>query len=77
MPANSISDSPITNPLSILCILIEVLSRAHAKGEKSLNDFKFGTFNGRFPCDGAASMAVNGLTDKTKTFRLTEIGSSQ
>ena len=37
------------------------LSPAHAKGEKSLNDFKFGTFAGRFPSDGAASMAVKGL----------------
>ena len=35
-PANSIFDGPITNLLSILCILIEVLSRAHAKGEKAL-----------------------------------------
>ena len=29
-PANSISDGPITNLLSILCILVEVFSRAHA-----------------------------------------------
>ena len=77
MPVDSVFDDSVTNLLSTLCILIEVLSRAHAKGEKSLNDFKFGTFNGRVPCDGAASMAVNGLTDKTKTFRLTEIGSSE
>ena len=31
------------------------------KEEKGLNDFKFGTFGGRFPSDGAASMAVKGL----------------
>ena len=37
------------NPLSCSC-----------KGRKSLNDFKFGTFTGRFPNDGAASMAVKG-----------------
>ena len=60
-PANSISDGPITNLLSILCVLIEVLSRAHAAEEISLNDFKFATFIGRFPSDGAASMAVKGL----------------
>ena len=38
-PANSVFDGPITNLLSILCILIEILSRAHAKEEKSLNPF--------------------------------------
>ena len=42
--ANSIFDGPVTNLLSILCILVEILSRAHAKGAKSLNDFKIGTF---------------------------------
>ena len=31
-PANSIFDGPVTNLLSIQCILIDVLSRAHAKG---------------------------------------------
>ena len=30
-------------------------------GEKDLNDFKLGTFIGRFQRDGAASMAVKGL----------------
>ena len=33
-PANSIFDGPITNLLSTLCILIEILSRAQAKGAK-------------------------------------------
>ena len=38
-PANSVFDGPITNLLSTLCISIEILSRAHAKEEKSLNPF--------------------------------------
>ena len=37
-------DGPVANLLSVLCILLEVLSRAHAKREKNLNDFEFGTF---------------------------------
>ena len=46
----------------ILCILIEIFSPAHAKaGKKDLNVFKFGTFVGRFPSDGAASVEVKGL----------------
>ena len=61
MPANSIFDGPIINLLSILCILIQILLCAHAKGGKGLNDFKFGTFVDRFQSDGAASMAVKGL----------------
>ena len=36
----------------------KVLSRAHAKEEKSLSDFKFGTFIGHFQSDGTSSMAV-------------------
>ena len=60
-PANSIVDGLITNLLSIPYILIEVLSRARAKGRKGLINFKFGTFIDRFPSDGAASMAVRGL----------------
>ena len=31
------------------------------RGQKLYNDFKFGTFIGRFPSDCAASMAVKGL----------------
>ena len=31
------------------------------KGQKSPNDFEFGTLTGRFPNDGAASVAVKGL----------------
>ena len=60
-PGNSISDGPITNIISVPCILIEVLSHAHAKGGEILNDFKFGTFIGRFPSDTLANMAVKGL----------------
>ena len=63
-PANSTFDGPVTNLLSVLCVLIEILSRADAKGEKGLNGFKFGTFVGRsVQSDGAAlSTAVKGLT---------------
>ena len=32
------------------------------RGQKGHNGFKFGTFIGRFPSDGAASVAVKGLT---------------
>ena len=40
----------------MLCILVEVLSRAHAKmGKKSLNDLESGTSSRRFSSDGAAS----------------------
>ena len=62
MSANSIFDGPITNLLSVLCILIEILSGAHTTEKKSRNGFKFGTFVGCFPSDGATSMAVKGLS---------------
>ena len=43
-------------------IFIEIFSHAHAKGViKSLNDFKFDAFVGRFQSDGVESMAVKGL----------------
>ena len=61
-PCNSIYGGPVTHFLSMLCILVEVLSAAHSKGEKSLNDFKFDTFIGRFPSDDAARMTVKGLS---------------
>ena len=70
-PANSIFDGPVTNLFSILCSLIEVLSCGQAKGEKGFNDFKFGTFMGRFQSVGAASMAVKGLTWLSKASVLT------
>ena len=60
-PANSIFDGPITDLLSTLCILIEVLSCVCVKGRKGLNGFRFGTFVGRFLSDGATGMAVKGL----------------
>ena len=47
-PENSILDGPITNLLSILCLLIEVLSRAHAKRRKGPINFKFGTLIDKF-----------------------------
>ena len=58
MPANSIFDGPITNLLSILWILVEVLSRAHAKRGNSHNDFNSGTSIGHFSSIGAVSTAV-------------------
>ena len=61
MPANSIFDGPITNLLSILCILVKVLSCAHANRGKSRNNFKFGASIGRFPSDSAESTAVKEL----------------
>ena len=60
-PANSICDSSVTSLLSIPCSLVEVVSRAPAKGGKGLNDFSFGAFTGRFQSDGTESMAVKGL----------------
>ena len=69
MPADSIFDGPVTNLLSILCIFIELFSRGQAQGaKKGLNDFKFGTFIGRFQSNGAASMAVKGLIFSFKSF---------
>ena len=61
-PANSIFDGPLTNLLSGLCILGEVLSRAQLKRVKSCNHLKFGTSIGHFLSDGVASTAVKGLT---------------
>ena len=59
--------------LSVLCILIEMLSRAHSKGKKekkkSLNNLKLGTVLGPFPRDGAASKAVKGLNWSAATAR--------
>ena len=60
-PANSIFDGPVTNLLSILFTLIEVLSRAHAKGKNGFNDFSPGAFIGRFQRDSAESITVKGL----------------
>ena len=57
-PAASIFDGAITNLLSILYILTEILSHAHAVEDKSMNDFKFDTFIGYFKNDGTASIAT-------------------
>ena len=59
--ANSIFDGPLTKPLSVLCISIEILSRIKWMGKTAPSNFKFGTLNGRFLRDGAASMAAKGL----------------
>ena len=37
-------------------------------GGEGLNDLKFGTFIGRFPSDGATSMAVKGLILSPESF---------
>ena len=42
--ANNMFDGSITNLLSMLCISVEVFSRAQAKRDKSLNHFKFCRF---------------------------------
>ena len=60
--ADSILDGRIASLISMLRILMEIRSPTHAKREKSLNDFIFGPFTGRFSNDGAASIAVKGLT---------------
>ena len=60
-----ISVDPITNLHSMLCILIEVLLRA----QKGVSEFKFGTSISRFQSDGAARMAVKGLTEEEKEER--------
>ena len=60
-PADSILDGPVTNLLSVLCILVEVLSRAQTRRGESLNHFRFGTFVGSFSCNSAASTAAKGL----------------
>ena len=60
-PANSIFDGTTTNLHSLLCVLIEILLCAHVMGKKGFNNFKFGTFSGRFKSDSTASMAVKGL----------------
>ena len=52
----------------MLCISVEVLTRAHEKGKKVLNDFRFCTFTGRVPSDGATSMAAEGLISRTSCF---------
>ena len=62
-PANSIFDNPITTLLLILCILIETLSRVHAKGaKKALMISNVPLLIGRFPSEVAADMTVKGFS---------------
>ena len=61
MPANRIFDGPIANLLSILCILIEIIPRAHVKGWV-LMILNLALSLVIFQATGAASMAVKGLT---------------
>ena len=61
-PANSTFHGPIRNLRSLLCFLIEILSRVHAKaGGGGCLMITSLAFIGRFPNDGAAIMAVKGL----------------
>ena len=60
-PLNSIFDGLTTNIHSILYILIKTLLRAHAKGQKSHKWRQIWHFFGRFPSDGATSVAEKGL----------------
>ena len=62
----SIFHNPITGLVSIQCILIEILSRAHRKEKKGLYDFRFSAFTGHFQSDGTESMAVKGLRQHFK-----------
>ena len=64
-PPNSQLDGPITSLLSTLCILIEILSPAHAIGAKKLRWFHIWYFLS----GGAASMAVKGLRQMASTWR--------
>ena len=55
-------DGPVTNLLSVQCILIRVLSGAHVTEEKkALMISSLALLIGRFPSDDAASMAVKVL----------------
>ena len=55
-----------------MCILTEILSGAHAKGAIFFNDFKFATFVGRYPSDGAANMAVKRLMEVDSTGEMSQ-----
>ena len=59
-PPNRIFECPVSNLLSVLCVLIEIFPLAHARVKRGgwgvagwgwvrdLSHFKFGTFIGRF-----------------------------
>ena len=63
MPPNSIFAGPITNLLSVLCILItkNIFTCSQKGGRKALMVSKLDFFV-HFPNDGAANMAMKGLT---------------
>ena len=48
--------------------MTEILAGAHPKGQKSYNDFRFGTSISRFASDDAASMAEKGLKKQAIDF---------
>ena len=70
MPANSTLDRPVITRLSVLCILVEILSRAHAKRGKSLNNLESAASVGHFLSDGVASAAVKGLRSHSTVLRM-------
>ena len=59
MPANSIFDGPYNKSTFSTVHFDRSPFTCSCVGGKNLNDFKLSTFIGRFPSDGAASMAVN------------------
>ena len=69
-PPDSIFDGPVTNLLSILCILIEILSRAHPKGgRQTLIVLNLALLVVVFLSDGAAGMAFKGLIVRDKVYK--------
>ena len=60
-PADSIFDGPATYVLSVLHFDRNPVTCSCDGEKKDHNDFKLGTFIGRFQSDGAASMAAKGL----------------
>ena len=62
MPADSIFDGPTNKSTFNIEPFDRNLFTCSCEGGTSLNDFTFGTFIDPFPSDGAASMAVKGLT---------------
>ena len=75
MLTNSIFDGPIKSLLSILCILIGILLRAHAKGRKSHN-FRFGIPIGHFlsECGKHGSEGVKGAVRSSCIWALSSEG---
>ena len=61
---NSIFDGPTFNTMHFDR---NPVTYPHAQGEKSLNEFEFGTFIVRFPSDGPACWAVKGLNFNTSS----------